>query len=83
MAGWLNNKRSTIPYDSIQQEKGTTDIHNNLDSSQGPESQGRNASEKSPIQKVPYQEFRLWCNGIGGVLGARGCRFDPRLGTVG
>ena len=28
-------------------------------------------------------EFLLGCNGIGGVLGALGCRFNPQPGTVG
>ena len=28
-------------------------------------------------------ELPLWCNEIGGVLGALGRRFDPRPGTVG
>ena len=25
----------------------------------------------------------MWCNGVGGVLGALGCRFDTWPGTVG
>ena len=28
-------------------------------------------------------EFPLWCNGISGILGVLGCRFDPWPGTVG
>ena len=28
-------------------------------------------------------EFPLWCNGIGSVLGALGCRFDSWHGMVG
>ena len=28
-------------------------------------------------------EFLLWCNGIDGILGALGCRFDPWVGMVG
>ena len=31
----------------------------------------------------PKEEFPLWCNGIGSVLGALGCRFNPQPGTVG
>ena len=33
--------------------------------------------------KTPLVEFLLWPNGISGVLGVLGCRFDPWLGTVG
>ena len=32
-------------------------------------------------QAKPKEEFLLWCNGISGVLGALGCRFDTQPGT--
>ena len=33
--------------------------------------------------KKLIEEFPLWCNGISGILGALGRRFDPQPGTVG
>ena len=33
-------------------------------------------------EEVPNMEFLLWRNGIGGVSGALGCRFDPRPSKV-
>ena len=33
--------------------------------------------------KKHFKEFLLWCNGIGGVLGALGRRFHPKPGTEG
>ena len=35
-----------------------------------------------PLSKRQEMAFLLWCNGIGGVLGALGCRFNAWLRTV-
>lgn len=35
------------------------------------------------LKGTSFPEFLLWCHGIGGVLGALGCRFDPTPNTVG
>lgn len=40
---------------------------------------GKNGSKQ--IKRL--LEFPLWCNGIFGVLGVLGHRFDPQPGTVG
>ena len=33
--------------------------------------------------KMQSQEFPLWCNGIGGILGTLGHKFNPWPCTVG
>ena len=41
------------------------------------------SSRRSYFVKSRFQEFLLWHNGIGGILGVLGHRFDPWPSTVG
>ena len=49
----------------------------------GPVRTFRGPQRDAHLPKFGEQEFPLWCNGINGVLGAMGGRFDPLPGTLG